>query len=295
MTPELEEKLRLLEEQITLQNYVRAIRKAEGLIESEEPEYQILGTFYKSIALSHLQKEQEAIELLNQAIPTFDKPVNLFEARYEIRCKIGQFIEAKEDALKLIELEETNEDHKFKLIEILENFNDYSSIIDVCDKLLNKFPNDFDILEAKVSALMGQNELAIAKEILIHMQTLTEDEADIGWVYCNLGQTFSNLGDYQQAEMYLNKALELMPTSSYVFNNLGFTMAQTGRIKEGLNFITKAIKLDSRNSYAYKDRAKVFLQLGKPRKARKDLLRAVELGYEVDYDDEVEKLLQQIS
>jgi regulator of sirC expression with transglutaminase-like and TPR domain len=58
--------------------------------------------------------------------------------------------------------------------------------------------------------------------------------------------------------------------------------------------INQSIELDPSNTWAYKNRALVYIELGQNDKALNDLHRAKELGYEEDYDNEVNELIAKI-
>ena len=89
----------------------------------------------------------------------------------------------------------------------------------------------------------------------------------------------------------MSVALQLNPTHPYALNNMGFVYYSEGNFKEALELITRAIEIDASNSYSYKNRALVYLKIEKRELALHDLKISKSLGYQEDYDNEVEELL----
>ena len=59
-----------------------------------------------------------------------------------------------------------------------------------------------------------------------------------------------------------------------------------------IELITTSLEFDPSNSYGYKNRALVYIKLGQKDSALIDLRKAKLLGYQEDYDNEVDDMLE---
>ncbi len=291
---EIEEIFEEMKTQFYIQNYNRAIKYADQLLEIESFENLSEVVFLKSVALSNLRREEEALSLLDQYIPQVGQGMELLQARYEIKCKIGRFQEAKSDAIEIIKLDPKNHDHFFKLIQIHEYLKEYDEILKIYEELSTEIADDFTLEECKISALMGLNKYQEAISELKKINTLAKEDIDFAWINNNMGFCLIETKQYELAEEYLEKAVENAPNFAFALNNLGYVKFMLGNANNGLDIINRSLKIDPSNSYAFKNRAKIYLSLGKRRKAKRDLMTALDLGYSIDYDNEVEELLEGI-
>jgi tetratricopeptide (TPR) repeat protein len=63
----------------------------------------------------------------------------------------------------------------------------------------------------------------------------------------NLGQTFYQLGNYNDALDIFNNALQLDPNNVNILNNLGQTFDQLGNYNDALDIFNNALQLDPNN------------------------------------------------
>lgn len=107
----------------------------------------------------------------------------------------------------------------------------------------------------------------------------------------NIGFARLKAGKYQEALRIYNEALQINPQKALLYSNRALVYHHLGHTEEALADINYSLSLYPANSYALHNRAVIYLSIGKKDQACKDLHLAKELGYTVDYGDEVIDLL----
>lgn len=94
----------------------------------------------------------------------------------------------------------------------------------------------------------------------------------------NLGNAYSNLGNYDQAIIEYTKAIRLNPRTPDIYYNLGNAYSNLGNYDQAIIEYTKAIGLNPRYLDAYNNRGLAYLRSGNYRLAIIDSLKAIELN-----------------
>ncbi len=107
----------------------------------------------------------------------------------------------------------------------------------------------------------------------------------------NLAYIFTSIDKYEEAIQIYDEILakEVSPIS---YNNRGYAKLKLGNYEAALKDINFSLKLYPENSYAYRNRALVYIEMKKTDEACKDLKKANELGYSISYGKEVNQLLE---
>ena len=101
--------------------------------------------------------------------------------------------------------------------------------------------------------------------------------------YFRLGAACERKGDYEQAEKYFEKCLQLAPDSPETLNYLGYMWAERGvKLQRARELIEKAVKAEPKNAAYLDSLAWVLYKLGQPKAALPHMLQAVELSEEAD-------------
>lgn len=98
---------------------------------------------------------------------------------------------------------------------------------------------------------------------------------------------------YLEAITLLDKAIKQYPDFAFAFCNRGYAKLQLNDLKGSRADIDKSISIDSENSYVYKVNAQWYIASGKTKTACESLKKAIDLGYNDEYDEEVNELLKQ--
>ena len=92
-----------------------------------------------------------------------------------------------------------------------------------------------------------------------------------------LGMTHIQTGDFNQAILYFNKAIELDPTEPVFYSNRGAAYAAKGRNDQAISNWTKALEINPKFSSAYYNRGRTFCAMKQYDKAIHDLDKALEI------------------
>jgi tetratricopeptide (TPR) repeat protein len=101
--------------------------------------------------------------------------------------------------------------------------------------------------------------------------------------YYQLGAAFERAQQFDEAEKYLRKCIEISPDFSDAMNYLGYMWAERGvNLTQAKEMIDKAIRLEPKNAAYLDSLAWVLFRLEKPREALTWMLKALELSEEPD-------------
>ena len=124
----------------------------------------------------------------------------------------------------------------------------------------------------------------LLKEIKEYTQKIKE-EPDNAIYYYNRGNTYKNLGDYQNAiENYdkaiqdYSKAIELNPNNASYFDNRGNIYFDLENYDKAIQDFNKAIELNSNNVSYFDNRGNIYFNLENYDKAIQDFNKAIELN-----------------
>jgi tetratricopeptide (TPR) repeat protein len=101
--------------------------------------------------------------------------------------------------------------------------------------------------------------------------------------YFQVGATCERKGDYDEAEKYFRKCLQLAPNFAEAQNYLGYMWAEHGwKLQEARDLIEKAVKTEPKNAAYLDSMAWVLFKLKQPQEALPYALKAVEFSEEPD-------------
>jgi tetratricopeptide (TPR) repeat protein len=100
-------------------------------------------------------------------------------------------------------------------------------------------------------------------------------EAAVG--YCNLGNNYQEVGDYQQAIKDFDRAIELDPKLAGAYWGRGKTYHEVGDYQQAIKDYDRAIALNPKLRGAYWSRGKTYQELGNQQQAKEDFKTAGKL------------------
>ena len=101
--------------------------------------------------------------------------------------------------------------------------------------------------------------------------------------YYHMGGAFERAQNYEEAERYLKKSLDLSPDHTEAMNYLGYMWAERGvKLDEARGLIEKAVKAEPKNAAYLDSLAWVLFKLDKPKEALTWMLKALEYSEEPD-------------
>lgn len=102
--------------------------------------------------------------------------------------------------------------------------------------------------------------------------------------YENLGTIDAYKGNYGEAIKYYNKAIELNPDFYLAYNNLGLVYSYIGDFNSSIFYLKKAIEINPKLSKAYNDLGTIYGQIGNFDEAIKLINKAIEINpYDASY------------
>lgn len=103
--------------------------------------------------------------------------------------------------------------------------------------------------------------------------------------YNNRGDAYSSSGNYRQAIMDYNKAIEINPKDADAYYNIGNAYNALGEYPSAISNYTAAIKLNPQHAQAYNNRGSIYSNTGNYQEAVRDFMTAVKInpGYAKAY------------
>jgi tetratricopeptide (TPR) repeat protein len=98
---------------------------------------------------------------------------------------------------------------------------------------------------------------------------------------------------YSEAITLLDLAIKQYPQFAFAYCNRGYAKLQLNDLKGSRVDIDKSIAIDKENAYVYKVNAQWYIASGKSKLACESLRKAIALGYNDEYDEEVNDLIKQ--
>ena len=126
---------------------------------------------------------------------------------------------------------------------------------EICQIVLNKKPNDVEALNLLAVIYAIENELVLALEIFNKASKLNPVDAQILF---NKSNVLSQLKNYTEALLTVDKALLLNKKNSEGFRIRGEILRSMGRIDESILTYQQAIQIDSNNADLYNDLGILF-------------------------------------
>ncbi len=134
---------------------------------------------------------------------------------------------------------------------------------------------DYRILSNYGSILKDIGNLQEAELLL---RKAIEIKPNYAIAHNNMGLILQNLGKLKEAELSLHKAIELQPDFANAHSNLGNLLRELGNLKEAELSIRKAIELSPNFPEAHTNLGKVLRDIGKLNEAEMSARKAIELN-----------------
>jgi tetratricopeptide (TPR) repeat protein len=149
----------------------------------------------------------------------------------------------------------------------------------VLENLAAAEPTDIRPLDALGGIMRARKRHAEAIEYYTRAITLIQKPEKRHWTYYySRGTSYERIKKWPQAEVDLQKALQLYPDQPLVLNYLGYSWIDQNRnLKDGMKLIEKAVALKPEDGYIVDSLGWAHFRLGNFKDAVKHLERAVEL------------------
>ena len=194
--------------------------------------------------------------------------------------------EAVEDFNKAILLNKDFDQAYYELAIAQLGLNKTSDALGTLQKVRERFPQSFAAEYLTALAFTRQKGYA---EAVQHFTTaeviaMAKDTNRLDAVfYFEAGSAHERKGDYQEAEKYFEKSLQLSPDFAEALNYLGYMWAEHGmKLEKARGLIEKAVKAEPKNAAFLDSLGWVLFKMNQPKEALGYILKAIELLKEPD-------------
>ncbi len=274
------------------ENYTKVIESAKKLLRAGPQENYVDIFLIKAEAESRRGLKEEALRTFSEAIvqipdafePSFQKSLLL--------CDLHRYKEANTELNILNEKFPQNLDVLHNLIFTEERTFNQERVIELCDHILSFSEPEWSVLSSKGKACerMGNyDEAILLYESAVNLGNLHEIELSL--LNMDIGYAYSLKEDFISARTFLEKALSY-DDDPHTLHHLAWVEYNLGNTDTAFELLKTSISLEPDNSYAFKVAAKINLLQHNNEAAISNLQEAKSLGYEIEYGQEVNDLLQ---
>jgi tetratricopeptide (TPR) repeat protein len=142
--------------------------------------------------------------------------------------------------------------------------------------------------EDRTIALLGlgwvnANEHKHREAIAFYQKVLKEEPLQIV-ALVSLGNAYNWLGEYDQAEKYFKRALEIDANNEYALAELGTVYLNKGDIKKSKELLAESLKINSSTySCPYEGLGLLYLKQGKSKEAEESFKKAIQINPDIEY------------
>jgi tetratricopeptide (TPR) repeat protein len=197
-----------------------------------------------------------------------------------------RFADAADYFEKALALKPEFEPVYYRLADVKISLNKPQDALSLLDKARERFKQNFllEFLTAVAHARAKEYGEAIKHYTEAEVMAKANEPDSLTHVfYFQCGSAFERHGDYEEAEKYFRKCLELSPNFSEAMNYLGYMWADRGeKLDEAKKLIGKALELEPKNPAYLDSMGWVLFKLKQPRGALDWLQKAVQQSKEPD-------------
>ncbi|MCZ8040634.1 MAG: tetratricopeptide repeat protein, partial [Microcystis sp. LE17-20A] len=264
-----------------LERYEEAIKAFDEAIKQNDPDNVYLAWYGKGLALFELDKDQPAIEALQQAINTLPKREDLKKFHSSILQKqsvVYRYLENYEQALTVINqaisLVPNNPNYYNEKGGVLIELKRYDEGLAAINQAINLAPR---------AAWYGNRGLVYHNQQKYELALSDYNKAidinpNFAMAYNNRGNLYQDLQKYELALDDYNKAIELNRNFAGAYNNRGILYRRQQKYKLALDDYSKAIDINPNFAGAYNNRGVLYHNQQKYELALSDYSKAIDIN-----------------
>jgi tetratricopeptide (TPR) repeat protein/S1-C subfamily serine protease len=278
-----------------LERYEEAIKAFDEAIKQNDPDNVYLAWYGKGLALFELDKDQPAIEALQQAINTLPKREDLKNFHSSILQKqsvvyrfLGDFStsagrerEARENyeqALTVINqaisLVPNNSNHYNEKWLVLYELKRYDEGLAAINQAINLAPRAVWYVNRGI-LYYNQQKYDLA---LSDWNKAIDINPNFAEAYNNRGNLYSDLQKYDLALSDWNKAIDINPNFAEAYNNRGNLYSDLQKYDLAISDYSKAIDINPNYAWAYYNRGILYYNQQKYELALSDWNKAIDIN-----------------
>jgi tetratricopeptide (TPR) repeat protein len=203
----------------------------------------------------------------------------------------GNKQDAIEQAKKLIEAHPGKKEPYLILIEIYEKDGNYDGAIETVNQALSHIPQDPDLFYTLAIIYSFQGNIQKYLEFAnVALNKKPDDPAILNFIAYTWVEQKTNL---DQAEKYLNRALEIDPENGAIIDSMGWLYFQKGDYQEALKWIKRAQEKIPDDPEILLHLGQIYLKLGNRKKSASLLEQALTLKPRPLLKKQIEELMKQ--
>ena len=162
---------------------------------------------------------------------------------------------------------------------VLKNFKNknYIEALEELDKILIIDPSSVEKLNLKGVILQLLNRPDEARQNWINASKINDKYYD---PYFNLGNSFMDEKNYDDAEMYYSKAANCQPENFKIYYQLGFLFMKKNELKKAYDFFNKSKNYNNKFAPTYYNIGVILNNLNKKNETINYLIKAIEINPE---------------
>lgn len=255
--------------------------------------------------LTYQEKTDEALEILNKIIKYQPKLVTPYASRAWVNAVAGNGQAAINDYISFMALEG---DYSLDAL-VLYSSLDYTYTIGALSNLVSSDSENLTWLSARIRVNIAQEDYEAALTDLNVLETVADKspfslyqraqcyqgmyefskqvdamtalialmETEDADLYTMRGTAYRNTGNTDAALSDFNKALQIVPTSSYALSERGWTKYMLKNDEAALKDFNAAITYAAPNAWLYVQRGSIYQNIGDSVKAKSDFEMALQL------------------
>ncbi|MCA2885319.1 serine protease [Microcystis sp. M043S1] len=264
-----------------LERYEEAIKAFDEAIKQNDPDNVYLAWYGKGLALGALDKDQPAIEALQQAINTLPKREDLKKFHSSILQKqsvVYRYLENYEQALSVINqtisLVPNNPNYYNEKYGVLSGLKRYDEGLAAITQAINLAPRAAWYYNRGI-LYYNQQKYDLA---LSDYNKAIDINPNYAEAYYNRGILYKNLQKYDLALSDYSKAIDINPNLAVAYNSRGILYSDQQKYELALSDYNKAIDINPNYAEAYYNRGILYKNLQKYDLALSDYSKAIDIN-----------------
>ena len=239
----------------------------------------------RAIFLERLGAVYHEQNKVDESIAAYQKMIDLggenalrgYQSQVDVYRDAKMFDKAIEVSRKAVEANPKDRDLKLMLAGELVDQGKENEGISMARAMLKNTADDREVWIALGQIYTRIHQWKDAEDALNKATTLTTKKEDTVYLLFLKGGLAERQKHYDQAEQYFHQALDLDPNNAAVLNYLGYMLADKGnRLPEALKMIRKAVELEPMNGAYLDSLGWAYFKLGQYELAEENLRQAVE-------------------
>ena len=239
----------------------------------------------RAIFLERLGAVYHEQNKVNEAIAAYQKMIELggdsalrgYQNEVDVYRDAKMFDKAIEVSRKAVEADPKNRELKLMLASELVDQGKEDEGISMAKGMINNSADDREVWITLGQIYTRIHKWKEAEDALNKATALTSKKEDTVYLLFLKGSLAERQKHYEPAEQYFHQALDVDPNNAAVLNYLGYMLADKGtRLPEALKMIRKAVELEPMNGAYLDSLGWTYFKLGQYELAEENLRQAVE-------------------